>query len=42
VIGVILSVALFGFWLLVASRTIKGMWLGNLFQAPCLAMLAKA
>jgi hypothetical protein len=42
VIGVILSVPLFGFWLLVASRTIKGMWLGNLSQAPCLAMLAKA
>jgi C4-dicarboxylate transporter/malic acid transport protein len=36
VIGSVLALALFGFWLLVVSRTLNGMWQGNLFQAPCL------
>ncbi|GAB5100682.1 TDT family transporter [Caballeronia sp. HLA56] len=37
VIGTALTVALIGFWLIVVSKTLKGMWHGNLFQAPCLA-----
>lgn len=37
VIGTILSIALLAFWLLVITSTLKGMWRGNLFQAPCLA-----
>lgn len=34
--GTVLTVALIGFWLIVISRTLTGMWHGNLFQAPCL------
>jgi C4-dicarboxylate transporter/malic acid transport protein len=36
VVGTVLAVALFGFWLTVVSKTLKGMWHGNLFHAPCL------
>ncbi|USU18522.1 TDT family transporter [Paraburkholderia fungorum] len=36
VIGTVLTVALIAFWLIVVSKTLKGMWNGNLFQAPCL------
>lgn len=35
--GGILVVALAGFWLLVASRTVHGAYHGYLFVAPCLA-----
>jgi tellurite resistance protein TehA-like permease len=34
VIGPVLALALCGFWLLVVSRTLNGMWHGNLFHAP--------
>lgn len=36
VIATALALALLGFWYSVVSRTIKGMWHGNLFHAPCL------
>ena len=36
VIGTVLALALLGFWLLVVTRTVNGMWQGHLFQAPCL------
>ncbi|WP_438397158.1 TDT family transporter [Caballeronia sp. DA-9] len=36
IIGTVLTVALIAFWLIVVSKTLKGMWHGNLFQAPCL------
>lgn len=36
VIGTVLALALFGLWLVVMTRTINGMWKGNLFHAPCL------
>jgi C4-dicarboxylate transporter/malic acid transport protein len=42
VIGTVLAAALIGFWFIVASNTLKGMWHGNLFQAPCLAKLGHA
>lgn len=41
VIGMVLTVALIGFWLIVVSKTLMGMWHGNLFQAPCLAITKK-
>ncbi|MCY0388433.1 TDT family transporter [Robbsia sp. Bb-Pol-6] len=41
VIGMVLAVALFCFWLLVVSKTLVGMWRGHLFQAPCLATAKK-
>lgn len=40
-IGTVLATALFCFWLLVVSKTLIGMWRGNLFQAPCLANAKK-
>lgn len=36
VIGTLLTLVLLGFWLLVVTHTISGMWKGNLFHAPCL------
>jgi C4-dicarboxylate transporter/malic acid transport protein len=36
VIGTLLTLVLPGFWLLVVTHTINGMWKGNLFHAPCL------
>ncbi|HLX01724.1 MAG TPA: TDT family transporter [Trinickia sp.] len=42
VIGVVLSLALFGLWFYVAGRTLSGMWHGKLFNAPCLANLKHA
>jgi C4-dicarboxylate transporter/malic acid transport protein len=36
-IGAIMTVALLGFWLMVAARTVSGGYRGNLFQSPCLA-----
>jgi C4-dicarboxylate transporter/malic acid transport protein len=36
VIGTVLALALLGFWLLVVTRTVNGMWQGHLFHAPCL------
>jgi C4-dicarboxylate transporter/malic acid transport protein len=36
VIGTVLALALFGFWFLVMSRTLNGMWHGKLLHAPCL------
>jgi C4-dicarboxylate transporter/malic acid transport protein len=36
VIGTVLTVTLIGFWLIVVSKTLEGMWHGNLFRAPCL------
>ncbi|MGV2293593.1 hypothetical protein AAHK20_33125 [Trinickia sp. YCB016] len=34
--GTVLAVATMGFWFIVIANTLKGMWLGNLFRAPCL------
>ncbi|WP_308445103.1 TDT family transporter [Paraburkholderia flagellata] len=34
--GTVLTCALGGFWLLVVLHTVKGIWQGNLFHAPCL------
>ncbi len=34
--GGLLTVCLAGFWLLVAARTLHGVWFGYLFVAPCL------
>ncbi len=36
VIGGMLAICLAGFWLLVATRTLHGVWFGYLFVAPCL------
>jgi len=41
VVGMVLAIALFCFWLLVVSKTLAGMWRGNLFQAPCLVQANK-
>jgi C4-dicarboxylate transporter/malic acid transport protein len=35
--GSVLALSLAGFWLLVAARTLHGVWFGYLFVAPCLA-----
>lgn len=35
-VGLLLSVQLAAIWLLVLQRTLRGMWHGELFQAPCL------
>ena len=35
-IGVLLTVQLAAVWSLVLSRTLAGVWHGELFQAPCL------
>jgi tellurite resistance protein TehA-like permease len=37
VLGGILTVALLGFWITVAVRTVSGGYRGNLFYSPCLA-----
>lgn len=42
VIGMLLALALFGFWLLVVTHTINGMLKGNLFHAPCLQQVGRA
>ncbi|MGA7781268.1 MAG: TDT family transporter [Paraburkholderia sp.] len=42
VIGMLLALALFGFWLLVVTHTINGMLKGNLFHAPCLQQPGRA
>jgi tellurite resistance protein TehA-like permease len=34
--GTVLVVATMGFWFIVVTNMLKGMWLGNLFQGPCL------
>ena len=39
VIGSVLVLALIGLWLLVASRTLRGAWRGELFVSPCIADL---
>ncbi|WP_409281405.1 TDT family transporter [Pseudomonas defluvii] len=39
VIGSVLVLALIGLWLLVASRTVRGAWRGELFVSPCIADL---
>ncbi|MGA7812799.1 hypothetical protein [Caballeronia sp.] len=31
----VMAVALVGFWLIVVTKTLNGMWLGSLFRAPC-------
>jgi C4-dicarboxylate transporter/malic acid transport protein len=36
IMGSVLAVCLAGFWLLVATRTLHGVWFGYLFVAPCL------
>jgi C4-dicarboxylate transporter/malic acid transport protein len=36
VMGTVFSFALLGFWLLVVTKTLNGMWHGHLFSAPCL------
>jgi C4-dicarboxylate transporter/malic acid transport protein len=36
VAGTVLAMATMGFWFIVVANTLKGMWLGNLFRAPCL------
>ena len=35
-VGLVLSVQLAAIWLLVLQRTLRGVWHGELFQAPCL------
>ncbi|PWB32825.1 C4-dicarboxylate ABC transporter [Pseudomonas sp. SDI] len=37
VMGGVLVMALAGLWLLVASRTLRGAWRGELFVSPCIA-----
>ncbi|WP_166359036.1 TDT family transporter [Pseudomonas akapageensis] len=37
--GVVLVAALAAMWLIVASRTVKGAWRGELFVSPCIAHL---
>ena len=37
--GVVLVAALAAMWLIVASRTVKGAWRGELFVSPCIANL---
>lgn len=39
IIGSVLVLALIGLWLLVASRTLRGAWRGELFVSPCIADL---
>jgi len=39
VIGTVLSTMLFGFWVIVATKTVAGIWRGTLFHAPCLAAM---
>ena len=41
-LGTLFACMLFGFWLLVVSRTLPGMFTGRLFKAPCLATLRAA
>jgi C4-dicarboxylate transporter/malic acid transport protein len=36
-VGGVLIVCLFGFWAVVATRTLRGAWHGTLFVSPCLA-----
>jgi C4-dicarboxylate transporter/malic acid transport protein len=36
IMGGVLAICLAGFWLLVAARTLHGVWFGYLFVAPCL------
>ena len=36
IVGLVLSVQLAAIWLLVLQRTLRGVWHGELFQAPCL------
>lgn len=38
-IGTVLSGMLLAFWLIVASKTLVGIWHGTLFHAPCLASI---
>lgn len=42
VLGAIFAVAVVLLWILIAVRTARGAWTGNLFHAPCLANLKKA
>ncbi|MDD0975617.1 TDT family transporter [Pseudomonas fontis] len=37
IMGYVLVAALAGLWLLVASRTVRGAWRGELFVSPCIA-----
>ncbi|OCC14341.1 C4-dicarboxylate transporter/malic acid transport protein [Dissulfuribacter thermophilus] len=37
ILGLIFSFQLIIFWILVFTKTLKGMWSGYLFQAPCLS-----
>lgn len=39
IIGSVLVLVLIGLWLLVASRTLRGAWRGELFVSPCIADL---
>ena len=39
-VGVLLAVLLAAIWLLVLQRTLRGLWHGELFRAPCLAAAA--
>lgn len=36
VVGTAEALLLLGIWLTVASHTMRGMWTGDLFHAPCL------
>jgi len=36
-VGLVLAVQLTAVWLLVLQRTLRGMWHGELFRAPCLS-----
>lgn len=40
-VGAAGTVALAAIWLVVARHTLRGMWLGSLFRAPCLAVAAR-
>ncbi|WDD90940.1 TDT family transporter [Burkholderia sp. FERM BP-3421] len=42
VLGTVFAALLFGFWSLVATRTLRGVLQGRLFQAPCLNAPAAA
>lgn len=37
ILGILFSIQLMVFWVLVFVKTLKGMWSGYLFQAPCLS-----
>lgn len=42
VAGIVLVLCLAGFWAMVASRTARGAWTGDLFVSPCIAQASSA